>query len=65
MQACRLCGEEKPLEEFHKVMHFTKVKRHKVIWCRDCQKMYMEMKKEEEKKQTLQIWNPTGIVSFD
>lgn len=65
MQTCRLCGEEKSKEEFQHVIHFTKYKKHKVLWCKECQRMYMEMKKQEIKKDSIEHWTSTGIVSFD
>lgn len=65
METCRVCGETKAREYFYNVVHFTKFKKHKVIWCRDCQKMYMEQKKTEIKRETLEAWKPSGEVSFD
>lgn len=65
MLTCRLCGEPKKREEFHHVIHFTKYKKHKVFWCKDCQKQYIDWRKDTEKIKKLQEWNPSGIVAFD
>ena len=46
---CRICGEEKEKKEFYKVKHFYKVMNQRKIWCRDCMKLYSEMKKEEKR----------------
>lgn len=45
---CRVCGEEKVNEEFNHVTNFTKYKKHKVTWCRDCQSMWLKMRMEKE-----------------
>lgn len=50
MSTCQICAEEKPTEEFAFLPYFTKHKKHKVKWCRDCQGMYMEMRKERLKQ---------------
>ena len=44
---CRVCGEDKERNQFFKVKHFYKYLNMKRIWCRDCQKLYIEMKKQE------------------
>ena len=44
---CRVCGEEKEPNQFYRVKHFYKYLNTKRIWCRDCQKLYVEMKKQE------------------
>ena len=65
METCRVCGETKAREYFYRVVHFTKFQKHKVIWCRDCQKMFMDKKKTEIKRETLETWKPSGEVSFN
>lgn len=44
---CRVCGQEKERNQFYKVKHFYKYLNTKRVWCRDCQKLYIEMKKQE------------------
>ncbi len=65
MPLCQLCGEQKLKERFYNIIHFTKFKKHRVTWCIECQQMYIEFKKEEQRKESLLTWNPTGIVTFD
>jgi len=48
MLCCRICGELKPPQEFQSVAYFAKYKKHKVIWCRSCQKMWVDAKREKE-----------------
>ena len=48
---CLICGEEKEKAEFKNVMYFSTYKKRKVQWCRDCQRMYIGMKKEKERIQ--------------
>ena len=48
MPCCRICGEEKSPEEFYHLPNFTKYKKHKVIWCRACQKLWMDFRKQKE-----------------
>lgn len=51
---CRICGEEKDKKEFYRLKHFSKLLSVKKIWCRDCMKMYVDMKKEQEQQKNLQ-----------
>lgn len=67
MLTCRICGDKKPGEEFLHITNFTKYKKHPVIWCKDCQKLWMDMRKEREFKQRkLALTQDTEkfIVSF-
>lgn len=64
MIPCHCCGEEKKSEEFYKLPYFTHYQRKKVVWCRDCQKMYIEYKKLDEKKKRLETIEGTFCVSF-
>lgn len=63
MQCCHICGEEKPKGEFNHLPNFTKYKKGKVIWCRSCQKMWIDQKREQEYKQKY-LDQPTFSVSF-
>ena len=51
MPCCRICGETKKPDDFVKLKHFYKYHPSDVEWCKDCQKMYMEMKKEVKRKE--------------
>lgn len=64
MLCCRVCGEHKPEEEFHHVVNFTKYKKHKVIWCRLCQKMWMDMRKDRERYEKVHSKNQRWEVTF-
>lgn len=65
MQCCRVCGEKKRSEEFQKVFQFMKYKKHDALWCKDCQKMFITMKKEEAYRE--KYFQPKNeiVVSFD
>ena len=68
MGVCRVCGQTKPEQEFRHVHHFTKYKKHNVFWCKDCQKMWMTMKKEQEleiKRVELQKHQEIFLVTFE
>lgn len=65
MPCCRVCGEHKPDEEFHHVINFTKYKKHKVTWCRPCQKLWIDMKKEKDRMHKLHSIEKNWEVSFD
>ena len=67
METCRVCGESKKLSEFEKVSHFIKYKKNgqKMRWCKDCQRMWMAMKREEEYKDRYLQPREEIIVSFD
>jgi hypothetical protein len=45
---CHVCGEEKGWNDFKNVPYFTSYKKRRLQWCRECQKMYLEMKRKEE-----------------
>lgn len=49
MVVCRVCAEDFPPEYFTHLPYFCKYKKHKVLWCHECQKMYMKMKKEKDR----------------
>jgi hypothetical protein len=45
--------------------NFTKYKKHKVTWCRACQKVWIDMKKEMEKVRIFRGYVANYSVSFD
>lgn len=49
MKTCRVCGEEKSEEEFRPVIHFTRYKKTPVVWCKECQQMWIDIMKERER----------------
>lgn len=51
MKPCRICGIEKDKQDFYKVKHFDLYKKIARVWCRDCQKLYMNMKRTENEKE--------------
>ena len=61
MLSCEICGETKYDEEFYLIRWFYKYMKEEVQWCRDCQKMYRDMKRKEgfrkelEEKQCLYV----------
>ena len=64
MPTCRICGETKSQDEFHNVTNFTKYKKHPVQWCRDCQKLWLEMRKERVYKEKILSMQQKFEVSF-
>jgi hypothetical protein len=68
---CRICGEEKDKKEFYKLKNFSryfsakKFFATKKFWCRDCMRMFIEMRTEQEKAKELQqkVWN--FVLKFD
>lgn len=64
MLKCRICGEEKPETEFFKIKHFYRVMKSKRQWCRDCMRMYIEMKKDKEQQELLVNKKWEFCVSF-
>ena len=50
-QICRICGVEKSVSKFRKMYEMKDV--HKKIWCKTCQKMYVEMLKDKTPEQYL------------
>ena len=65
MPTCRICAVMKPIEEFQKIFQFVKYKRHNPIWCKDCQKMFIQMKKEEAFLEKYVQPKEEIVVSFD
>ena len=60
---CRVCGQEKERSQFFKVKHFYKYLNTHRIWCRECQKLYIEMKKQEVAKQKFDEKVEAGVFS--
>ena len=66
MELCHICMEHKPRSDFKKISHFRDVQRNKVQWCRECQKMWLNMKKEQENAKKYEIKDKSVfIVSFN
>ena len=65
MIACRVCGDEKEKSEFESIPYFTKWKKHKVFWCRDCQKLYIQMRKDKERLEKFVKDDTKFTVSFE
>ena len=61
---CLICGEKKEKEEFKNVMYFSMYKKRKMNWCRDCQTMYVAMKKEKEAAERLAAQKINYLVAF-
>lgn len=62
---CRLCAEDKESKEFYRIKHFYRFNKSHVIWCRDCQKMYVDMKKAELAQELQKKMAGTFVVKFD
>lgn len=60
---CRICGEEKEPRQFYRYVEFPKFKKRK-IWCRDCQKMWLEIHKAEEVKREFEERKSYFLVQF-
>lgn len=65
MLICRICGETKAEGEFKHITNFTKYKKHTVQWCRDCQKLWLDMKREKERVKKLLSTQQKFEVSFE
>ena len=61
---CRICGEEKECKEFYRVKHFQRFHNKDVKWCRVCQKLYLEMKRQEAADKLKDLMKGTFCVSF-
>jgi ribosomal protein L44E len=64
MDCCRVCGEEKIKREFIRIKHFRFIKSERVIWCRDCQRLYKRKLELEAKKKKLEEMEGVFIVVF-
>lgn len=65
MPVCHCCGEKKVREEFYNVVYFTHYQRHKVQWCRDCQKMYIAYKKDQAIREKIKNLQGSFNVAFE
>lgn len=63
MTACRICGEEKDPTQFHKIKNGKAFSRSK-NWCKDCQKMWAEKRKQELQQKELDTKKWIFSVSF-
>lgn len=65
MKTCRICGLQFEDKEFYKIKHLYKyINFGKRIWCRHCQKLYVEMKKLEIQQKQMEEMKGTFEVSF-
>lgn len=65
MPICRICGEEKVKEDFYHIPNFLKYKKNKVIWCRYCQKLWLDMRKQREYTDKYLNTQQSFSVSFE
>lgn len=66
MKTCHICGEEKEDYLFLRIPFFAKYKKQRVIYCNECQKMFMDMIKEKEHKEKILNQDVTQFtVSFE
>ena len=65
MRTCRVCGERKDEIEFFKLKHFYKWNKSNVVWCRTCQRLFMDMKEEEARQRQFQDIKLCHLVTFD
>lgn len=64
MKTCRICGETKENVFFYKLKHFSQYYSQRVIWCRECQQMYIQMYKLEQKIEELKQKQFSHVVVF-
>lgn len=64
MECCRVCGESKIKREFVYIKHFRFIKPERVIWCRDCQRLYKRKLELEAKKKKLEEMEGKFVVVF-
>lgn len=63
METCRVCGEQKPKLSFVKIKHWSRTYDKNLVWCRECQRMFLEMKELERKREELQR-KSSHVVEF-
>lgn len=62
---CHICAEEKPEEKFTTIPYFNKYKKNRPVqWCHECQKMYIQMKKENRRLEKFLQDTTKFVVSF-
>ena len=65
MKVCHICGESKDNKEFFKIKHLYKYcNLGRRLWCRPCQKMYVDMKKQEDQRKQFNELKFGFSVSF-
>jgi hypothetical protein len=64
MLCCEICGEKKHEEEFYNIRWFYKYMKEEVQWCRDCQKMFREMKRKEGFRKELEQKEASYVLEF-
>lgn len=64
MKCCRICGEEKEDKEFYKLKYFYRYIKASKVWCRDCMRLYVQMKDQEKRIETFLESTALFIVSF-
>ena len=52
-KVCHICGEEKDAKQFHRIKRFRVFRERRVVWCQDCQKMYVVMRRQEGQEKEL------------
>lgn len=65
MVICRICGDNKEASDFKTIPNFTKYKKHTVSWCKECQKLFLDMKRGKEKLKKLKETHFIFDVSFN
>jgi len=61
---CHICGEEKGWRDYKNISHFSAYKKKRLQWCRDCQKMYVNMKRDKELRSEVRKQKVNYLVSF-
>lgn len=64
MKVCRVCGQEKEDKHFYRIKGFLDYYRRRIIWCQNCQKMFLEMKRLEKNAKIIEAKNWQFEVSF-
>ena len=64
MTVCRICGEDKEPSQFHRIKNGTQFISKTKLWCRVCQKLWMDKKKEEIRTKELETKQWQFSVSF-
>jgi hypothetical protein len=65
METCRICGETKAQVEFKHVPNFTRYWKKLSLWCQDCQKMYLELRRSKERVKKVLVLEQKFEVSFE
>jgi len=62
---CAVCLEERERKDFYKVKHFEKVSKTQKLWCRTCQRDYISLKQEKEKKKQFELKKGLFTLEFN